>query len=196
MLSHSRGLRSASVGAKQTSTGRSAPLKHLKSAHFSMKNGSFSVFFWSQCHAFPCEHGTHDLSTLASYYPAACSHLCNNFYTTPQTCTTRSLYQMEMTPASSGSDEQIFKFSTRLQPIKPTAQLPVYPSPLPLPSFPPDHSVNDADIELNNLYHLIADIGIYNNPVLEPRRRSPRPLPLLPPYPRPAAVPSHQCLTE
>ncbi len=42
-------------------------LKHLKSAHFSPKNGCFSVFYGSQSHAFSCKHETHDLLTLVSY---------------------------------------------------------------------------------------------------------------------------------
>ena len=44
-----------------------AILKHLKSAHFSTKNGYFSVFCGSISHAFSCKQETHDLLTLVSY---------------------------------------------------------------------------------------------------------------------------------
>ena len=43
-----------------------AILKHLKSAHFSTKNGYFSVFCGSISHALSCKHETHDLLTLVS----------------------------------------------------------------------------------------------------------------------------------
>ena len=43
-----------------------AILKHLKSAHFSTKNGYFSVFCGSISHAFSCKQETHDLLTLVS----------------------------------------------------------------------------------------------------------------------------------
>ena len=43
-----------------------AILKHLKSAHFSTKNGYFSVFCGPISHAFSCKHETHDLLTLVS----------------------------------------------------------------------------------------------------------------------------------
>ncbi len=42
--------------------------KHLKSAHFSTKNGYFSVFCGSISHAFSCKHETHDLLHLVSSY--------------------------------------------------------------------------------------------------------------------------------
>ena len=45
-----------------------AILKHLKSAHFSTKNGYFSVFCGSRSHAFSCKHETHDFLTLVSSY--------------------------------------------------------------------------------------------------------------------------------
>ena len=45
-----------------------AILKHLKSAHFSTKNGYFSVFCGSISHAFSCKHETHVLLTLVSFY--------------------------------------------------------------------------------------------------------------------------------
>ena len=45
-----------------------AILKHLKSAHFSTKNGYFSVFCGSISHAFSCKQETHDLLTLVSSY--------------------------------------------------------------------------------------------------------------------------------
>ncbi len=45
-----------------------AILKHLKFAHFSMKNGYFSVFVGSISHAFSCKHEMHDLLTLASSF--------------------------------------------------------------------------------------------------------------------------------
>ena len=47
-----------------------AILKHLKSAHFSTKNGYFSVFCGSISHAFSCKHETHDLLTLVSSFYA------------------------------------------------------------------------------------------------------------------------------
>ena len=43
-----------------------AILKHLKSAHFSTKNGYFSVFCGSQSHVLTCKHVIHDLLTLVS----------------------------------------------------------------------------------------------------------------------------------
>ena len=45
-------------------------LKHLKSAHFSTKNGYFSMFCRSISHAFSCKHEMHDLLTLVSLYNA------------------------------------------------------------------------------------------------------------------------------
>ena len=45
-------------------------LKHLKSAHFSTKNGYFSMFCGSISHAFSCKHEMHDLLTLVSLYNA------------------------------------------------------------------------------------------------------------------------------
>ena len=43
-------------------------LKHLKSAYFSSKNSSFSVFLGSSRHAFSCKHEKHARLTLVSYY--------------------------------------------------------------------------------------------------------------------------------
>ena len=45
-------------------------LKHLKSAHFSTKNGYFSMCCGSISHAFSCKHEMHDLLTLVSLYNA------------------------------------------------------------------------------------------------------------------------------
>ena len=49
-----------------------AILKHLKFAHFSTKNGYFSVFCGSISHAFSCKHETHDLLTLVSNHKRSC----------------------------------------------------------------------------------------------------------------------------
>ena len=59
-------LRFAPVGAKQAPLAPSA-LKHLKSAHFSAKNGSFSVLCATQSHKFSCKHEIYDLLSLVSY---------------------------------------------------------------------------------------------------------------------------------
>ena len=45
-----------------------AILKHLKSAHFSSKNGYFSVFCAPQGHTCLRKRSPHDLLTLVSYY--------------------------------------------------------------------------------------------------------------------------------